>query len=69
MDNGLNVPILYPDKRTVSAATVIGWAQDYLADANTPNPALDLDEAIRILDDAGLVTFAISDIAHRALNS
>lgn len=69
LDNSLLIPILYPAKRNVSAGTLIGWAQDHLTDASESNPALDLEEAIRILDDAGLVTFARSDVAHRALNS
>jgi hypothetical protein len=69
MDNSQLIPIVYPEKRTVSAATLIGWAQDQLMDANEPNPTLTLEEAIRILDDAGLVTFARSDIAQSALNS
>jgi hypothetical protein len=49
--------MIFPEKRMVSAQTVIGWAQDHLIDAGTPNETLEVQEAVDILEDAGLVTF------------
>ena len=56
------VRILYPDDRMVSVETVLGWARDAWVntggrDAGDDEPKT-LQEAIFILEDEGLVTFA-----------
>ena len=52
--------ILYPERRTVSPETIIGWARDAVADGEASADDFDgsLESAKAILEDAGLVTFA-----------
>ncbi len=47
--------MLYPEKRVIEGKHLLGWAQDVCADEERPEPA-NVDEAIAILSDRGLVT-------------
>lgn len=68
--------LLYPERRAVSADTLIGWAKDYLAtEYMRANPhaepaAIDenarvsgVDAAIELLQDAGVITLRRDDDA------
>lgn len=50
------VRLIYPENRTVSAATVMGWAADDLANGETEEVAEDLEHAIAIEQDLGHIT-------------
>lgn len=55
--------MIYPDRRTVSAEVIIGWAQDCILNGETDYcefDECDIDAAIAILDDLGHCTFAIA---------
>lgn len=49
--------ILYPERRYVSAETILQWARDAFADNEIDHEPEDLEDAIDMLDGAGLVTF------------
>ena len=49
--------ITYPERRGVTAATIMGWADDLAADERGPRVG-SLEEAVWMLQDRGLVTFA-----------
>ena len=55
------VLVLWPDgPRYVNEPTIIGWAEDLLADTDPDwdcTQFLDVGEAIELLDNAGLATF------------
>lgn len=59
------IRILWPDRRTVDAATIVGWALDARANEELGDPQITDDElradpafAAHALDQAGLITLA-----------
>ena len=54
---GLLIRLIYPEKRTVTAAQVLLWAADALANGETEDDAAgNVREAVRILEDIGHIT-------------
>jgi hypothetical protein len=52
------VRVIYPERRTVSEETVIGWARDAVANGEAESFDGTLDDAMELLEDIGEVTFA-----------
>ena len=54
MPNGIY--IIYPERRTVSPTMIMSWAKDAFANGQIDNTAEDVEDAIFLLSDAGLIT-------------
>ena len=52
----VQVDLIYPERRTVTAEQVIMWAGDAFANEETDELATTLDDAIRVLEDLGHIT-------------
>ena len=54
----IKVRLSYPENRTVSEATILGWAFDAYLNEETNIKTSDLFEAIQVLEDLGQITVA-----------
>ena len=48
--------IIYPERRTVSPTMIMSWAKDAFANGQIDNTADDVEDAIYLLENAGLIT-------------
>lgn len=50
------IHLIYPEKCKVSEEQLITWARDAYADGETEEEALNVEDAIHILEDLGHIT-------------
>lgn len=48
--------IIYPERRTVSPTLIMSWAKDAFANGQIDNTADNVEDAIYLLENAGLIT-------------
>ena len=52
----MRINLIYPEERTVSSIMILIWADDAFYNGYTSRKPDDLQDAIYLLEDAGLIT-------------